>query len=353
MCALTVTGKLVEEFFRVAKSTRVSTGAVSEVDLPDYVWMTLDGYGSERKVKCFPDDRTLAVRVARGALTKLGVNGLHTKDALVNVVGPRGKKIGEHDLLLEIVLDDVPPAAVPRDLISCEVKLRRLWSGAGRAQVRADLRKECCDKLAWWTRVSNDYGGRLILMAVFPEKEDHPTKANDFTFCADLKLKGQQRWTAVFGWDDSVRRLGLALMPPPPPPPPPRAHVSSTAKAKAQPKVQANAKAKAKAQAKAVAAPLRSASVFVARLRFKDGYAEVKGLLQVIPNGNDTKSSYWATKTKARHAYGDAQIFQRPRDLEAPLPGKKRKREGGSKPWVATEEVLKQMCIDMRVADVP
>jgi hypothetical protein len=156
----------------------------------------------------------------------------------------------------------------------------------------------------------------------------------------------RQGWTSVFGWDDAVGSLSAALMPPPPP----LARGQAKAKAKAQPKAQG----KAEARAKAVAQPLRTASRFVDRLRFdKDGYAEVKSLLQVVPTANDTKSSYWSTKIKGRHCYNDDQIFQRQRTLQGSRPGQKRKREGGSEGWVATREVLEQICIDMRVADVP
>ena len=45
-------------------------------------------------------DRALAVRVARGALAKLGVSGLHIRDVLVPAVGPTGNQPGEYDLLL-------------------------------------------------------------------------------------------------------------------------------------------------------------------------------------------------------------------------------------------------------------
>ena len=97
---------------------------------------------------------------------------------------------------------------------------------------------------------------------------------------------------------------------------------------------------------------LRPASRFVDLLRFdSDGYAEVKSLLQVIPTANDTKRSYWSTKTKGRHCYSDDQIFQRQRKVETSRSGQKRKRGGGSEGWVATRAVLEQICIDMRVAD--
>ena len=83
----------------------------------------------------------------------------------------------------------------------------------------------------------------------------------------------------------------------PPNPPPPREQGQS--KAMAEPQLKAQAKAKARTIV--VASSRRSADIFAKRLRFKDGYAEVKGLLQVVPDGNDTKSSDWSCKTKARH----------------------------------------------------
>ena len=177
------------------------------------------------------------------------------KDAIVRVNDPRGKRLGDHDLVLEMVLSDVPPEVVPREPLSCEVKLRRLWSRAGRKKTRAAVRKESCDDLGWWLKEQGNYGGRLILMAIFPERAGHATKADDFVLCADLKFKGQRKWTSLFGWDDAVGSLRAALMPPPPP----RAQCRAASQAKTTARAKPHPKAKARARATVGAPALRTA----------------------------------------------------------------------------------------------
>ena len=66
-----MTGKLVEGVFEIAKPKGVKSAAITEVDLTDYVSMTLGGHVGNRKVKYCPIDRILAVRVAREARAKV------------------------------------------------------------------------------------------------------------------------------------------------------------------------------------------------------------------------------------------------------------------------------------------
>ena len=63
--ALTITGTLVEEFFRVAKKARVSTAAVSGVNHPGYVWITLDGFASELGVSAQRVRESILIRIDR------------------------------------------------------------------------------------------------------------------------------------------------------------------------------------------------------------------------------------------------------------------------------------------------
>ena len=79
----------------------------------------------------------------------------------------RGERLGEHDMVMGILSE-----GNWRKHLSVELKVRRLWSQAGRKQVREDQRDECCDKLVWWQNVRRKYGGRLVVMACFTEKKE-------------------------------------------------------------------------------------------------------------------------------------------------------------------------------------
>jgi hypothetical protein len=254
--SLTVVGVLVEKFFKKATSKHVNPAALDERDLPAYVCMDLDGRLPGRRVMCYDKDRVLACVVGRVILVKLLNSGMQMTDAIVEVCHPETKKkLGDHDMILQIVRVDVLHSLIPRLPLSCEVKLRHLWSYTGRQETRKTLRSECLDDLEWWDQEASKFSGRLVLMAIFPEKDISSEK---FHLCADLKWNGKQRWTSLFGWDDAVGGLAAALRPP-------SIQDSrrgrSQAKPKVEPKAKAKAQAKAQARAQANAQPLTAEAV--------------------------------------------------------------------------------------------
>jgi hypothetical protein len=337
--SLTVVGLLVEKFLKKATSKYVSPAALSERDLPACVCMDLDGRVPGRRVMCYDEDRALACVVGKAILVKLLNSGMQMTDAIVEVSHPKTKKkLGDHDMILTIVRADLNHTLIPRLPLSCEVKLRRLWSHTGRQNTRKELRSECLDDLEWWEQEASKFSGRLILMAVFPEKH-----GDKFQLCADLKWNGKQRWTSLFGWDDAVGGLTAALRPP---------SVQASGRGCAQASSQAEPKAKAKAQAKAQARPQAndqqlSARALVDKLSFRNGVAEVKALLREAKK-NPSKSSYWSKQARLKHHWNEQELYQNPRDLDMSNRGQKRKRSGGSEGWVATKRVLVQMAKDMK-----
>ena len=124
----------------------INPSGIIEEDLPKHIPLKLDGYG-QRDVWTKAGDRRLALVVYRAVRMKLSSMGLELYKACVEVRNGSGGKIGEHDMLCEIV--SVADPAL-RGLISVELKLRTLWSLAGRDKVRLLLREECCDACSWW-----------------------------------------------------------------------------------------------------------------------------------------------------------------------------------------------------------
>lgn len=295
--------------------------------------MKLDGRRGEKKVQCFRADRELAVRVAKTIRAKLCSLGLDMVEAVLVVRDERGTKAGDHDLVLEVVSDGrggVPTASHPSGYISAEVKLRRLWSESGRQQTRKDVQRESADECAWWLQESSKLAGRMIIMAIFTQKE-----GDDFEVRGDLKLNGETRWRSVFGWSDGVQSIA---------PPTQRPAARASAKTVAAPKRRTGPSRNSSSSRVAAPAPGMSSAV-VEQLVFRGGVAEVKSLLRKVRK-NPTKAHYWAHKAKERHLWNDQELYQMPRSLETSTRGAKRQRVGGSGEWVATKPVCKQMCKD-------
>ena len=319
---LTVVGVLVEQAMKIARDKGVSLSGLEPRDLPGSVELKLDGYRGAKAVCCFEDDRELALKIARAVRFRLSRLGLQLVQALVRVDNASGTKIGEHDMIMEIVSEDAI-----RLHLSVEIKVRRLWSDAGRAKVRKAQRAECCDESKWWKSVKDAYCGRLICLAIFPKKEGFA----DMTLCGDLRMNEEDRWRGVFGWDDSTEGFRK-----------PKPDKSGSA----QPKV-ANGKAQAKAKPKAKARQQRPGftSAVVDDLRFDDeGWAELKPLLKKIKKG-EGQSSYYANQARQRHHWSQEELVNKPRG-QTSSSGVKRKKVGGSPGWVAKRHVLVQMCVD-------
>ena len=118
---------------------------------------------------------------------KLHALGLELSDAIVEVQNERGRKIGEHDLIMEVVSmpdGDVPDADYPSGFLSVELRMRRLWSENGRAKVRDIFRKDCLTDCKWWQDELNKnpdkWCGRAVVLA------DFGRSGTDFTTRADV-----------------------------------------------------------------------------------------------------------------------------------------------------------------------
>ena len=319
---LTVVGVLVERAMKIARDKGLSLSGLEPRDLPGSVELKLDGYRDAKPVCCFEDDRELALKIARALRFKLSRLGLQLVQALVRVDNAFGKKIGEHDMIMEIVSEDGV-----RLHLSVEIKVRRLWSDAGRAKVRKAHRAECCDVSQWWQAVKDEYCGRLICLAIFPNKEGF----ENMRLCGDLRMNEESRWRGFFGRGDSIESFRK-----------PRSHESGSRQSQA-----ANGKARAKAKPKAKARQQRPrfTSAVVDELRFDDeGWAELKTLLKKVEKG-EGQSAYYANQAKARHHWTERELTNKPRG-QTTSSGEKRKKVGGSPGWVAQKHVLVQMCVD-------
>ena len=222
---LTIVGVLAEQASKIARKLNVNLSGLVPRDLPGAVGLTLDGRRGEQQVSCFEDDRAWGLEIAKVVRVKLSRLGCNLVQPLVTVRNGRGKKVGEHDMVMEIVSD-----GGWRLYLSVELRVRRLWSQAGRTLVRFEHRKECCDELEWWQREKEHYCGRLVCLACFTTKEGF----SDFELYGDLRMNAESSWRGLFGWPGSVERFVT-----------PRPKPTSTPQLAPQPKAQAKAKANA------------------------------------------------------------------------------------------------------------
>ena len=89
------TGFLVEHALHVSASVG-GPGAVRPNDLPETLWLTLDGYKGEREVLMHPDDRVTACHLAVGLREREHERGFAQTAARVPVLKGR-KRVSDHD----------------------------------------------------------------------------------------------------------------------------------------------------------------------------------------------------------------------------------------------------------------
>lgn len=320
--ALTMVGLLVEAVFRLSRSRRVGVSGIASWDLPLCLPVTLDRRG-ERRVRTYEADRSTAVAVGKEVRAKLHHLGLEMVAACQQVRGSHGK-VGEHDLVMEVVADEdgnVPDARMPAGLLSVEVNCRRLWSESGRKQVRLALRKECDLECEWWQHelATGRYVGRVIVVAIFGRS------GADFATHADVRLLGQE-YRGLWGWAGS------------------RGSLSQPAALATVPKAGAARKTKAMPKEKAQAAPRKAAvsrarpwgevnSGLTYRSVLHQRVAPVAKVLELLGK-ETTHVSRIVSEGKRRYSWPDTQVFKAAR-----IGGKR----GGSEEWVATASVLRAM----------
>jgi hypothetical protein len=291
-----VTGLVAE--LALKSSKKVGITALKPQHLPHHVSWELDGRG-EQEVIVHEENRTLAVEVAKAVRVKLHQEGFEVQGVLE----------GKHDLVVEMVVGaDGRLPAQPCGLISVELKLRRIWSEAGRNKVREALRTECEVECQWWQNIVSQSGckfcGRMVLLVEFG------SRGAEFTTRADLKVLGSG-FRGVWGWRGSA----------------------SASRASAPP---ALAPVPAQSPTSAVQLLGRWARV-KEKLGFRREKKRLVASVQSLYSTMHKDTNHIGEKVaagKRRHDWQDAEIFKAPR---------RSGKRGGSEEWVAVEKVLRQL----------
>jgi hypothetical protein len=172
------------------------------------------------------------------------------------------------------------------------------------------------------------YSGRLLVLVVFPDRAE---SSKVFKVNCDMLLNGEARFRPLFGWLGSRHSFDPLQVPP-------RAQAKAVPKAMVAPKAKAAPKAiatpKVIPKAKARQGGVYAQSI-LAKLVFRDGFAELKALLQATGKG-EQNVWYWANKAQS-DGWTSTDLYQKEqRDYQSSRRGVKRKKLGGSGPWFAS-----------------
>ena len=126
---LTIVGVLAERASKIARTLRVSLAGLRTAQLPGALALSLDGHRHPKNVCTFEEDRQLALRIAGTVRLKLSHVGVQLIDSLREVPDKRGKRLREHDMVMEVLSGGIV------EYLSVELKVRRLWSQIGRNDV--------------------------------------------------------------------------------------------------------------------------------------------------------------------------------------------------------------------------
>jgi hypothetical protein len=150
-------------------------------------------------VQLLHEDAALAIKVAKEIRRHLHLNQFGVLKAVDKAFDATGREIGAHDL----VCDRPTEHAGPQGLYSVEVKLRQLYSEAGRKKVRQKLREESLPlfETALQNSRSGSWAGRVVLLVEFGRGSLQSWNA----VRADLYLGGT--WKTLFGWPGSQATL--------------------------------------------------------------------------------------------------------------------------------------------------
>ena len=335
-----VSGLLAED--ALVASLQHGPVALAEKHLGQEVVVNLDRRG-RCPVKVLDENRRLAVRVAKTVRADLHKHGLELKRAKVPVRGPGGRRLGDHDMIAQVVMNSdlsLPDERTPSGLLSGELRCRRLWSESGRNVFRTASHKEADLELPWWQNclradasANPKWSGRFIVLCCVDQACN-----NIATYC-DVRLREHDQYKGLWGWRGSGRMLtGASASVPRALPPPP------------MPAAKAQAKAKAKAQAKASPrrrtwedfnADLQRMSSYRLELP-PDGARRVRvAPCQLVTDffGKSRPHVYeHVQRSKRRHSWPEQECFKAPR-----LPPKK----GGKPEHVAVERCLRQLFADL------
>ena len=315
-----VTGLAVEVALQLSRSLPGGCSALRAKHMPDTVAVGIDGRG-QRQVKLHDENKCLAVTVAKHIRVQLHKYDMEMVKAVVDVRDARGRKLGAHDLIAQVVSDE--PDRPTGDL-SAEVRLRRIRSDAGRRKVREEHRRECCDQCDWWQQElasSEVWAGRLIVLIEFG------VGGSSFTSRADLRLRGEE-FKGLWGWPGSVGALRVRL------------RSASSALAPGLPLSLPSARI---AHGRVVPPPRSAAKrrapwdLFKKKLAFRhvvrQRVASVASLYS-LQGKTHKKLKARIDQGMAAHGWTSSSVFTTPRAGA---------KKGGAEEWVATEPVLQQM----------
>ena len=310
--------------------------ALAERHLGQEVVVNLDRRG-RCPVQVFDENRRLAVSVGKAVRADLHKHGLELKRAKVEVRGAGGRRLGDHDMIAQVVMNSdmsLPDDRTPSGLLSGELRCRRLWSESGRNAFRSASHKESDFELPWWqdclrSDASGKWSGRFILLCCFDQACNHMV-----TYC-DVRLREQDHYKGLWGWRGSGRMLTGASASVPralPPPPMPAASPKAKSQAKASPRRRTWGDLDADLQRRGLyrleLPPGASRRVRVASCQLvTDAFGKSRAHVHEH-----------VLRAKRRHKWPDQDCFEAPR--LAP-------KRGGKPEHVAVEQCLRQLYADM------
>ena len=203
--SLTMVGLLAEKLPSMARDAHINMHMLREADVSNYLLVVLDNLRGARKVGLEEADKTLALKVAVEVRENLRNVDLSIVDSCVEVRTQGGRKLGEHDLIVQV---EYGKGALKR-FLSVELKLRRLWTRDETEKRRVQLREECVGQrpastrnCSWWQQEQGKYSGRLLVLVLFPDRAE---SSKVFKVNCDMLLDGEARFRPLFGWLGSLR----------------------------------------------------------------------------------------------------------------------------------------------------
>ena len=196
--AVRMLGKAVEAYNDLCKS--IGVNSVTAGRMPENVELDLDRRG-RRKVLFHAPEREAGVSIGSELRLQIHSHGYGVLLPNVPVVSvcpktKQKKKVGEHDLTLEIVKQNSSTVA---GRISCEIKVRSVTGPKHRRWLIDHLKKTTwlgSEKHAWWENESQkpDWAGRMLILVELPSTAE---TMQSFTLWPFVRLLGGH-WTD--GW---------------------------------------------------------------------------------------------------------------------------------------------------------
>ena len=151
-------------------------------------------------------ERAAAVSIGQAIRREIHRAGYGVRGSNIEV-RVKDKKVGEHDLELDIVVHN---AKTPNGKISVEIKVRRVDNARHRKWLFRNLKEwawQGSEKSTWWVDHEAhkvDWAGRMLIMVELPpEPADGSDNLSDFTLWPFVRLLGGQ-WGDGWGLPDAA-----------------------------------------------------------------------------------------------------------------------------------------------------